>query len=337
MALNGRARPAMMDVANLAGVSHQTVSRVLNNQPNVREATRAKVLQAIEDLGYRRNSAARALVTQRSGTLGIVTTGSEHYGPSQTLAVVEQAAREAAYFVAVATAANPTPDMITAIFERFHDQAVEGAVVIAPTEEIAAAARKASADLPVLMIAATPRWDPGQLAVSVDQGAGGQMVAQHLIDLGHRDVVHLAGPEDWFDARARARGWHALLAQAGIRARADRPGDWTAAAGYAVGRELLSHLPTAVFAANDHMALGVLRAFAEAGVEVPGQVSVVGFDDVTGADHYFPPLTTVRQDFTVLGRRAVAALLASIEGAPVHLEPVPPVLIKRASTGPATR
>ncbi|MGC0143072.1 LacI family DNA-binding transcriptional regulator [Pseudactinotalea sp. Z1732] len=337
MVAGGRTRPGMLDVARLAGVSHQTVSRVLNEHPNVRESTRVKVVQAIEELGYRRNSAARALVTQRSGTLGIVTTGSEHYGPSRTLAVVERAAREAGYFVAVATAVHPTPDMVTSIFDRFLDQAVEGAVVIAPTEEIAAAARNASADLPVLMIAATPKWEPGQHALSVDQGAGARMVAEHLIELGHRDVVHVAGPVDWFDARARARGWHAKLAEAGIRARADRQGDWTAASGYAIGQALLKDLPTAIFASNDHMALGLLRAFAEAGVHVPGQVSVVGFDDVTGSDHYFPPLTTVQQDFTVLGRRALEALIDLIVGVPVNTEQVPPTLVPRASTGPARR
>ena len=328
------ARPGMVDVARLAGVSHQTVSRVLNNHPNVRPSTRTKVEQAIADLGYRRNTAARALVTQRSATIGIVTTGSELFGPAQTLAAVEQAARAEGFFVTVATAARPTPEGITAIFGRFLDQAVEGVVVIAPTQEIATAAREASAHLPVLMVAATPPWEPGQQAVSVDQAGGAQVVAEHLIELGHRDVVHVAGPADWFDARARTERWHARLGEAGIRAREDIPGDWTAAAGYAAGQQLLPDLPTAVFAANDQMALGVLRAFAEADVAVPGHVSVVGFDDVTGSDYFHPPLTTVRQDFNELGQRALAALAAAIKGEPVAIDPVPAVLLTRASTGP---
>lgn len=329
------ARPGMVDVARLAGVSHQTVSRVLNHHPNVRESTRVKVEQAIADLGYRRNTAARALVTQRSATIGIVTTGSGLFGPSQTLAAVDQAARAEGFFVTGATAPRPTAEGITAIFDRFLDQAVEGVVVIAPTQEIATAAREASAHLPVLMIAATPQPEPGQQSVSVDQAAGAQLVAEHLIELGHRDVVQVTGPADWFDAMARVRGWHATLAEAGIQARADIPGDWTAAAGYAAGQELLRDLPTAVFAANDQMALGLLRAFAEAGVAVPAQVSVVGFDDVTGSDHFYPPLTTVRQDFNELGQRALTALAAAIKGEPTSVQPVPPVLVTRDSTGPA--
>ncbi|TDE89170.1 LacI family DNA-binding transcriptional regulator [Occultella glacieicola] len=324
----------MNDVARLAGVSHQTVSRVLNDHPNVRESTRERVLAAIAELGYRRNSAARALVTHRSGILGIITSGSVHSGPASTLAVLERTARAAGYFVTVAAAPHPTPELMQEIFGSFMDQSVEGVVVIAQGDEVAGAARAAFAEVPLLMISSlTP--EPGDPPlVCVDQEAGARLVARYLLDRGHTDVVHLAGPPDWFDARARVRGWHAELSEAGVAPRPDLAGDWSAGSGYEAARTLLADLPTAVFAANDQMALGVLRAFAEAGVAVPGGVSVVGFDDIVGADNFFPPLTTVRQDFEALGRRAIDALVAAMGGAAVPRELVEPVLVERASSGP---
>ena len=341
----------MNDVARLAGVSHQTVSRVLNAHPNVRPETKARVQAAIEELGYRRNSAARALVTQRSTVLGIITAGSEHLGPARTLAAVEQSMRASGYFVSVITVPQADPDSMAAAFDALVDQSVEGVVVIAHSTEVATAAKLASARLPVVLISAAYPDANGPPTVSVDQEHGARIVAQHLLDLGHTDMVHIAGPAHWFDARARARGWHELLSEIGqlsetgplseigqlrpLRPRPDLQGDWTADSGYAVGRHLLDDLPTAVFAANDQMALGVLRAFAEAGITVPGDVSVVGFDDIMGADNFYPPLTTVRQDFVSLGTRTVAELLAVISGASGGAELVQPELVVRDSTGPA--
>lgn len=331
MVSSSRLRPGMSDVARLAGVSHQTVSRVLNNHPNVRAETREKVLQAISELGYRRNSAARALVTQRSATLGIVTSGSGHYGPAQTLAALEQSARTAGFFVTVATAPSPSPELMAEVFGSFMNQAVEGVVVIAHNAEVAQAARLASAQVPVMLIASEGEADTDIQVFGVDQARGARMVARHLLDLGHRDLVQLTGPPDWFDARARVQGWHAELAQNAVQARPDLAGDWTAGSGYAAGRALLNDLPTAVFAANDQMALGLLRAFAEAGVAVPDRVSVVGFDDIVGSDHFYPPLTTVRQDFDALGRGAIERLLDAIAQRPVSSGPVVPELVIRAS------
>lgn len=329
------ARPGMSDVARLAGVSHQTVSRVLNGHPNVRPATRDRVQAAIRELGYRRNSAARALVTRRSGAIGIVTTGSMQFGPATTLAVLEQSARAAGYFVTVAMAPDPTPEVLTGVLDSLMDQAVEGVVVIAPVEQVARAAQAVSAQLPVLLISAADADAFEPPVLHVDQAAGVHLVVEHLTDLGHRDVVHVAGPPEWFDAQVRQRAWWEALAGVGLVPRADLVGDWSAASGYAAAQELLTDLPQAVFASNDQMALGVLHAFAEAGVGVPEQVSVVGFDDVVGSDHYIPPLTTVQQDFVTLGRRAIEVLVAQIAGAEEVAEPVTPSLVVRASTGPA--
>lgn len=324
--------PAMSDVAALAGVSHQTVSRVLNDHPSVRPETRARVLEAIARLGYRRNVAARALVTRRTGTLGVVTSGSALFGPSSTLIALEEAARDAGYFTSVATVAGWRGDGLDRALEHFLDQGVEGIAVVAAHDDAIAAVQRFAPPVPVVMVG--PKDVPGLLSVAVDQVTGARLATRHLLDLGHRDVVHLSGPTDWLDARARVRGWREELEAAGVRPPEPVAGDWSAGRGYEVGRELVADgLPTAVFAANDQLALGLLHAFAEAGVRVPQDVSVVGFDDVEGSAHFVPPLTTVRQEFRSLGPRCLEMLLGAIAGREVSSELVPPRLVVRASTG----
>lgn len=324
----------MSDVAAIAGVSHQTVSRVLNGHPSVRPETRQRVLDAIAELGYRRNTAARALVTRRTGTIGVLTSGSALFGPTSTLIAVEGAARDAGMFVSVATVAKWEAQAVQEVLEHFMSQGVEGVVVIAAHDDAVEAVRAFDAPVPVVMVG--PKDPPGRLhSVAVDQYAGARLATRHLLDLGHRHVTHLAGPVDWLDARARIRGWHDELGAAGIASGDPIPADWSAGRGYDVGLELLAGtLPTAVFAGNDQLALGLLRAFAEAGVRVPHDVSVVGFDDVDGSANFFPPLTTVRQGFGPLGRRCMELLLAAIAGDAVPPELIEPQLVVRASTGP---
>lgn len=330
---NGRP-PAMSDVAELAGVSHQTVSRVLNDHPNVRPETRQRVLEAIAQLGYRRNPAARALVTRRSGTIGVMSSGSALFGPSSTLIAVEAAARDAGLFVSLATIARWEAAPVAAALEHFLDQGVDGVVVIAAHDEALAAVRSFDAPVPLVMVGPVGVPDP-LLTVSVDQYVGARLAVRHLLDLGHREVVHLAGPTDWIDARRRIDGWRDELAAAGIEAGDPIPGDWSASRGYEVGRDLVARgVPTAVFAANDQLALGLLRAFAEAGVRVPDDVSVVGFDDVEGASNFYPPLTTVRQEFRALGGRCLQALVSALSGETPESELVEPSLVVRASSGP---
>lgn len=327
----------MHDVAALAGVSHQTVSRVLNDHPRVRPETRQRVLDAIAQLGYRRNSAARALVTRRTGTIGVVTSGSALFGPTSTLIALEHAARDAGLFVSVATLPTWGADQVSTVLEHFMSQGVDGVVVIAAHDDAVVAVQAFDEPVPIVMVG--PKNLPGPLhSVAVDQYAGGRLAVRHLLELGHRDVVHLAGPVDWLDARWRIEGWRDELAAAGIRAGEPIPGDWSAQRGYDVGRELAAgELPTAVFAANDQLALGLLRAFAEAGLRVPTDVSVVGFDDVDGSAHFFPPLTTVRQEFGALGRRCMELLLGAIAGECVDSGLIAPSIMVRASSGPPRR
>jgi DNA-binding LacI/PurR family transcriptional regulator len=339
--------PSMADVAAVAGVSHQTVSRVLNAHPSVRGETRERVLAAIEELGYRRNSAARALATARSATLGVVTTGSALFGPTSTLVAVEGAARDRGYFVSVATLRTYDSVAMHEALEHFMAQGVEGIVVIAPQDDVAAAVESFHAPVPVVLVAAleddgdTPAG-PATLSLAVDQRFGARLATDHLLDLGHRDVVHVAGPQDWFDARERAAGWREALEARGLTPTRPRVCSWSADDGYAAGRDLAEAIvagegPTAVLAGNDQLALGILRALWERGLGVPGDVSVVGFDDVAGAAYFVPPLTTVRQPFATLGARCVAMVLAALDGESVPPERIAPELVVRSSTGAPSR
>jgi DNA-binding LacI/PurR family transcriptional regulator len=312
-ARRARRRGAVMaDVARLAGVSQQTVSRVLHDSPQVTSQTRARVLTAMRDLDYRPNSAAQALVTGRSKTLGIVTFDTTLYGPASTLFAIERAAHAAGYFITVASLRSITRASVLNAVERLRDQAVDGIVVIAPTEPAARALLHLSIDVPVVAVEGGP--DATVPVVAVDQVAGAARATRHLLDFGHRTVWHLGGPSDWLEAQQRMRGWRSTLVEAGAEIPEPLIGDWSARSGYELGRRLAKepHL-TAIFVANDQMALGVLRVLHELGRHVPRDVSIVGFDDIPEAGYFTPPLTTVRQDFGDVGRRSLALLLRQLE------------------------
>jgi DNA-binding LacI/PurR family transcriptional regulator len=328
--------PGVREVAAVAGVSRQTVSRVMNHHPSIRESTRLRVLAAMEELQFRPNRAARMLSTSRSNTIGILaSSASSLFGPASSIDAVEKAAREAGYFVTVAHLAAVTPDEIAAALDHLAEQAVEGIVVVAPQERVLDAMRSVSISVPSVTLHGAQ--EPGGDGVFVDQVAGARLATRHLIELGHTTIAHVAGPPDWAEATARHRGFLAEVAAADVTGVVSQPGDWTSASGYDVGRSLVADPAiTAVFSSNDQMALGLLHALREAGRHVPGDVSVVGFDDIPEAPYFAPPLTTVRQDFGELGRRCVARLLAAIDGEQASGEPaVSPVLVVRESTANA--
>ncbi|GAA3233090.1 LacI family DNA-binding transcriptional regulator [Dactylosporangium siamense] len=324
----------MDDVARLAGVSHQTVSRVLNEHVRVAPETRARVLAAIHTLDYRPNTLARALVTGRSGALGVVSFDTTLYGPASTLQGIERAAHEAGYFLSIATTRESSERSLSDAIERLRRQSVEGIVVITP-EASAVRALQRLPDLPIVAVEGMP--DVAAPIVTVDQVAGAAAATRHLLDLGHPTVWHISGPPDWFEARGRERGWRTALREAGVPVNPPLVGDWSARSGYLHGRVIaqVPHL-SAVFAANDQMALGLLRALREAGRDVPGDVSVIGFDDIPEATFFAPPLTTVRQDFAEVGRRSLGLLLAQLDGAPRQAQAVvvPVELVVRDSTAP---
>ena len=329
--------PRMEDVANVAGVSHQTVSRVLNDFPKIRPATRDRVLAAIEELGYRRNTAARTLVTRRSGTIGVITADMSHFGPASILLGLESASRAAGYNVSLAGVADISAASLRAAVDQVLDQAVEAVVVIVAHQAALTLAKSLLIGVPLVLVEGDLSATP--LTAGVDQVAGARLATNHLLDLGHESVLHLPGPSDWLEAAARREGWQTALEEH------DRPipplmaeGDWSSRSGYESGQAMLrnsgrSSKPTGVFAANDQMALGLLRALHEAGLRVPEDVSVVGFDDLPESGYFSPPLTTVRQDFRELGQRTMALVLRVLAGELDASEQlVEPLLVVRLST-----
>jgi DNA-binding LacI/PurR family transcriptional regulator len=317
--------PAMIDVARLAGVSHQTVSRVLNNHPNVRSETARRVRAAIAELGYRPNRAARALVTGRSQVLGVVGLNTTLYGPASLLNAFEQAAAAAGFAVSVGSVGNLDRQSISAVVERHLDERVAGIVVIAPVASANEALDAMPSDIPLVTIDGDPHRPTA--GVTVDQEAGARLATAHLLAAGHGTVWHVSGPQGWFDSAGRIAGWEATLRAAGAEIPPVVPADWSAAAGYRVGT-MLARIPelTAIFAANDHLAIGLLRALHERSRRVPEEVSIVGFDDVPEAGYLIPPLTTIRPDFHGVAARALELLLAQLTAqarptAPVMLAP----------------
>lgn len=321
------ARVSMATVAARAGVSGQTVSRVVNGSPRVDPQTRARVEAAMAELGYRPHRAARALRTGRSHTLGLVVTTLATVGNSRMLQATAEAAADRGYALTVVTAA----DGVEAAFARLADQGVDGALVL---NEASALVPAATLPPELHLVVVDAPAGAGAAVVHSDHAAGAQAATRHLLDLGHETVHHLAGPAGSFAAAERERGWREALADAGVVPPLVVRGDWSAESGFAAGAALGA---TAVFCANDQMALGLLRAVAESGRAVPSDVSVVGFDDIPEAANFLPPLTTVRQDFPALAQQAVTALIAAVEGDATAADRAAPVvvptrLVERAST-----
>jgi len=324
-------KPVMADVARLAGVSHQTVSRVINGSSSIRPATKARVEQAIEELGYRPNTAARALVTRRSGIIGIVGTNSGLYGPSSIQRSVQEAARAAGYFSSLVPLAEVTVEGLRGALDHLARQSVEAIVMVAAQDDALAVAHSAQAGLPLIVVEGD--LSGVGLSVGVDQIDGACQATRHLIELGHRAIDHVSGPLSWTEAKGRRTGYEQAMRGAGLEPQECWEGDWTPARGYEIGRELArKRSATAVFVANDQMAIGVLHAFAEAGIAVPGDVSVVGFDDIPEAAYLNPALTTIRQDFQAIGQRAIDLVTATLDGSTTNVPLLPPELIVRDST-----
>jgi DNA-binding LacI/PurR family transcriptional regulator len=324
--------PNIRDVARVAGVSYQTVSRVLNDSPSIRPETLQRVRDAIEALGYRPNQAARALVTSRSRTIGVLSAQTVHYGPATAINAIETAAREAGYRLSITNLSSTEYASIKSAVDYLISQSVEALIVIAPQVRVFEALNDLQVSVPFVTLEATGLNTSHSLWV--DQVQGARQATRHLIDLGHTEIMHISGPQDWIEAEARMQGFLRELSDADLRTRAPILGDWTASFGYYAGIELLRYRDfSAVFVGNDQMALGFMHACREHGLDVPGDISIVGFDDIPESAHFAPPLTTVRQNFAEIGRRAVALLLGELRGETgMNHDPVQPELIVREST-----
>ena len=314
-------RPGSTDVARLAGVSQKTVSRVLNGEPYVKEEVRLRVQAAMRELGYRRNDAARALNSGKTKRIGVVCLGTALFGPSTQLVAIEQTLRTTGYSVSIVNTLEG--DTIADVVEHLLEQGVDGIILSEPIDEGDSA--PIDVDVPVLSFGRLPGLRAKPIVYTGgDNVDAGRVATEHLLGLGHRTVWHVAGPHRWWASRERQAGWSQALAAAGAPEPPVLEGDWLPASGYAAGRELAANPDvTAVFVANDDMAIGVLRALTEAGRSVPGDVSVIGFDDIPSAAYLTPPLSTVPQDFDVHVARGIANLVTEIESPAGDRTPLP--------------
>lgn len=329
--------PTQADVARLAGVSAQTVSRVVTGTARVDELTRERVQASMRELGYRPNRAARALRSARYRSIGVIMSDLTSYGSVRTWEAISRAGAASGYAVALVPTARFDRSAVAEAIERARDQAVDGLVIAIGDHLSAGEDLPLPDDLPAVVVDASALED--RSFVDTDQTMGAGQAVGHLLALGHRTVHHVAGPESSYSAVRREQGWRAALVEAGCETPPLERGDWSAESGYAAGCRLRD-LPdmTAVFAANDQMALGVLRALHEADIPVPALVNVVGFDDMPEAAQFWPPLTSVHQEFEEVGRAAVDVLLARIDDVDaVHRLLVPTRLVVRGSTSTAPR
>jgi DNA-binding LacI/PurR family transcriptional regulator len=325
----------MADVARLAGVSHQTVSRVINRSDRVAPETRDRVQEAMRLLDYRPNSVARALVTGRSRTVGVIGFNTTLFGPASTLFGIERSAHEADYLTSVVSMPELNRDSMLLAVERLRRHNVEGVLALAAESSAVAALAPASRELSLVALEAEPVH--GIPTVAIDQYGGAVSATRHLLELGHRRIAHIAGPVGSLEAQLRLAGCRDTLSDAGQRLAAPEFGDWSAGSGYELGVHLAADPEiTAIFVANDQMALGTLRALDEAGRQVPADVSIVGFDAIPESAFFTPPLTTVHQDFVEIGRRGFELLLRRIgdRDSPATHQVIASELIVRASTAP---
>jgi DNA-binding LacI/PurR family transcriptional regulator len=318
-------RVGVREVALAAGVSSQTVSRVLNGHPHIRDSTRQRVLEAVDALGYRMNNVARAFGSRSTRTIGVIASDAALYGPSSGIAALAEAAKDAGRWIATAYADGDDPGAVAAAAERLLSQGVDGIVMVAAHNRTLDAVVEAGRDVPVRLLHAG--------SGAARQGEAAALAVEHLADRGHRRIAELAGPADWLEAASRSEGVARVAAARGCAVVARWRGDWSAESGSAVAGIVADAVraadgPTAVVVANDQMALGLMAGLRARGVDVPGDLSVTGFDDNPDAAFYRPALTTVRPDTPGEARRVIAEIVGAEAKA---LPPAAPVLVVRDS------
>ncbi len=327
----------MRDVARVSGLSLQTVSRVANGEPNVNLATRDRVIAVMRDLGYRPNLAARAMRRGSFRTIGIVYQGLHAVGTRRTVEAVSEHAALNGYATALLPIAAATGLATSGAFTRLEEMAVDVIVSILTSQLEFDTPMEFPPGVHAILIG--PQSSPSVSAMDSDQVGGTEAAVRHLLEAGHRTVHHIAGPPGSFFAARRAETWARMLEAEGRPVPEPLVGDWTAHSGYLATRRLLettppASLPTAIFCANDQTALGVYRALHEAGLRVPQDVSVVGFDDIEEAADFSPPLTTIAQNWDLMGREVLRVASASLAGAPPQQVLLPTSLIPRESVAP---
>ncbi|MEV4774115.1 LacI family DNA-binding transcriptional regulator [Microbacterium sp. LTA6] len=324
----------MEDVAREAGVSGQTVSRVVNARGYVGAATRVRVEDAMQRLGYRPNSAARALRSGRFRAIGVIMFSFNSYGNQRTLDAIAVRAAQMGYALTLIPVESNAQETVAGAFRRIEEHAVDGIIIVIEAHQLDEADVEIPNGLPVVLV--DSNRGTSHPFVDTDQAQGARLATEHLLDLGHETVWHVTGPTKSYSAERRRDSWRSTLESRGRVVPDALPGDWTAASGYQAGVQLRDiEGVTAVFAANDQMAIGVVRAFREIGLDIPGDVSVVGFDGLPDAAQLWPPLTTVQQHPERVGALAVDTLLAELDsGERPQTSLVGTELIVRESTAP---
>ncbi|WP_308797695.1 LacI family DNA-binding transcriptional regulator [Agromyces silvae] len=327
----GQRAPSQLDVARLAGASPQTVSRVAKGESNVSEALRARVMHAMIELGYRPNAAARAVRLGAFRAVGVVYNTLGPVGIHRSLEEISERAAERGHATTlIPLAASSTRDANGA-FTRLSEMSVDVLIALIADQLQADGSLRLPKGVPAVVIG--PPVLPGASSVDFDQAGGAELAVTHLLELGHRTVHHIRGPENSFSASARMLSWASTLSRHGRRVPPPERGNWSAASGYMAARRLLEvQKPTAIFAANDQMALGAYRAIQEAGMRIPEDVSVVGFDGIDEVAMLVPPLTTIAQPWDRLGSEALRVALSMGSGAGPETVIIPTRLVVRHST-----
>lgn len=315
---NRRKRVTIKDVAQAAGVSTQTVSRVMNKFSYVAGETRQRVEAVVEQLGYHPSTLARSLSQQRSYTLGVVTFGLKYIGPSRTLNGIADKADELGYMLLMKELDDYTINRVDDVIDSLLARQVDGILWVAPeigNNHAWIDERLEKIPVPVLFLAMQPR--EGVPSVSTDNFQGAVMATQHLLDCGRKKIGHISGPLNWWEADERKRGWRETLTAVGLDASEKHcaEGNWSCASGEQAFFQLLETFPDmdAVFVGNDQMALSVLRETCRRGINVPDQLAVVGFDNIPESDYFYPSLTTISQDLQLLGGQAVQNIVEMIQ------------------------
>lgn len=327
---------SMLDVAAHSGVSHQTVSRVLNNHVNVSQKTRSKVLSAMRELGYAPNLAARALSNGKTTTIGVLSYDSTLFGPASMLHAVQSAGRENGYAVTLATTKGIDETAIANGVKELVQSGVDGIILITPLTRGGHLSDDVLGGIPSVIVEGESLKDIP--SVNVNQFSGAQKAVEYLISIGHTNIAHISGPQTWYEAIMRRKGWEKALKGAKLDLGPLVIGDWSANSGYeAIKKIVTMGRVTAVFVGNDAMALGVLKGLNELKIKVPKEMSIVGFDDIPESGFMIPSLTTIRQDFIAVGKLSVELLMdciRKIERNSYQITIQPELVIRESTSAP---
>ncbi len=330
-------RPTIKEVASMAGVSTQTVSRVINERPDVSRETRKRVQDVIEKLGYRPSALARSLIRRRSHTLGIVTAGLKYIGPNRTLNGITVAAEEAGYALLLKELSGFDADDNELIFQSLLSRHVDGIIWAVP--EVGKNRDwinmlPGELDVPIVYLTMEPRENIS--VVSINNYLGGRLAMSHLLEQGYRHIGHISGPLDWWESRQRMKAWKDALEESGIGFYEHSwiEGNWSSSSGVQAAEKLFEQYADldSILVANDQMALGVMQVAHQKGKRIPQDLGIVGFDDIPESAFFWPSLTTVHQDQSNLAKVAVEEIIKIIEAEWEESVPISPKSIMLETT-----